>query len=762
MSRSAVGLVLTTAAFLGCGGGDDTEVDGGGAGAGAEPGGAGGAPNTGGADAGGADAGASGRAPSTPPDPAHPIAESPADWPLFTGPPALSPRADPAVPPGAPRSGLRVAAARGEAESVWLSLGPGDGAVTARLQGLEAFETTIYGVGFTDGFGDTLTPLRPETSWPLSRVQNAALLLDVRVPRGAVPPGDHLGVLVLTRAGRPPVELPLTVHVFDFDLPREIHFSSQVNLNMAALIPPGGDADDARALLLGLRLTPANPVWPSSFRWDITWDSDLNPRRCAALYDEPDEAPEYGVGALARHALLGEGFDGAGFPDASIFQFVDNATPRPATFCGEARGDAFGTPAFNAAWSAWLTALGHYLRDAGLADRTYAYLQNEPQTPEDARLAAHLCRLVRAAAPDLRIAISEQPTPAIAEDAGGPCGYDVWIAALQHLDPAYARLRQRDFGEQVWLYSLDHDPEPYFNPTSATRDTLHARVIPWVSWQLRTRGWAYYDGDRFFPGGRPNLRALALRDGFEDYEYLYLANGGRHPTPGADEAVDRTVAGVASSLTDWNRDPAVLASLRDGLGAYLGGERPDLPQLVVDPGSPPEGRYVNFQDPAGEPVATPLEVDGHTWEKAGWAPWDAARRLGFTGEHVGDPEVARSGYDDVAGFDVLSRSYLYDDFGRPALFELGLAPGRYRVRVGLGRPARGYPDDPHNLSLEGRPVVVDRVTTDAAPTFIYEGDVDVFDGRLSVGFGGRSAATGEFAYTFIAFVSAEPLPTSSP
>jgi hypothetical protein len=164
---------------------------------------------------------------------------------------------------------------------------------------------------------------------------------------------------------------------------------------------------------------------------------------------------------------------------------------------------------------------------------------------------------------------------------------------------------------------------------------------------------------------------------------------------------------------------------------------------------------VNLQDPAGEPAAEPLVVEGHTWEKAGWAPWDASRRLGFVGEHVADPGIAKTGYDAVDGVSELQRSYVYDDFGRPALFELGLAPGRYRVRAGLGRPARGYPGDPHNLSLEGAPVVVDHITTDAAPTFIYEGEVEVLDGRLSVGFGGRSAVTGEFAYTFLAFVSAE-------
>lgn len=693
--------------------------------------------------------------------PVHGLAESPPDWRLMTGPAALTPRASPSalevdLTPTA--SGLTISAARNERESAWLLMAPGaqGESVEAVVSGLEGATVAVYAIGFTDGFADTLTPVRPGDRMALDPEHNTALLLDVAVREDAAA-GDHAATLTLTRSGHDPVEVPVTLHVFDFSLPREIHFGSQLNLSMAALVPPGGTVDDARNLLFGLRLTPANPVWPSGFRWDITWDSAANPQRCRAFWDEPTEAPEYAVGALARRLLKGEGWNGVGFPDAELFQFVDNSTPRPDTFCGEARGDHFGTPAYNAAWSAWLAALRDYLSTNELLDRTYAYLQNEPQDAADARLAAHLCRLTRAAAPGLRIAVSEEPTPTIAEDPGGACGYDLWIAELQHYQPAYALTRMRDHGEQVWLYSLDHDPDPYFNPTSPTRDLLHARVIPWVSWRLRTRGWVYYDGGRFFPEGRPNLRALALRDGFEDYEYLYLANGGHHPTPGGEVGVDHTVAGLATSLTDWNHDPAALQTVRDALGAYLGGERDTLPVLgVADPSAPVVARYVNLQDPNGEPHAEPLSVDGHIWEKVGWQPWDAARGLGFQGEHVGQPDMAKAGYDDVAGVSEIRRSYIYDDWGRPALFELALAPGRWHVRVGLGRPAHGYPNDPHNLTVEGVAVVVDRVTTDAEPTFVWEGDVEVQDGRLSVGFGGRSALTGDYAFTFLAFVSAEP------
>lgn len=685
---------------------------------------------------------------------AYTLEGSPEGWPLFTGPFGHTLRAaDEAPAMRAPA--LRLSAARNEREPLWLALGPGEGEVRVELTGLGPLSATVSEVRFTEGFADALVPRPPGAALTLAPERNSGIVIDLAVPEDA-PAGDVEARLVLRRADRPDVEIPLQIHVFDFVLPREIHFSSQLNLSMEGLVPQGGSARDARDLLFGLHLTPANPSWPSSFRWDITWDNARSPNRCQAFWDERDEPPEYGIGALALETLLGRGWNEVGFPDAELFQFVDNGTPRPDTFCGEPRGGHEGTEAYNAAWAAWLAALRNWLDDHALLDRTYAYLQNEPQDAEQERLAAHLCRLTRAAAPGLRIAISEEPKPSIAEDAGGPCGYDIWIAALQHLQPAYALKRQRDFGEQLWLYSLDHDPEPYFNPTEATRDALHARVIPWISWRLRARGWAYYDGDRFFPEGRPNVRALALRDGFEDYEYLWLANGKAHPPPGSESALDRTVAGAATGLTDWNREPAVLQGLRDALGAYLGGERETLPVFEAPSDRPREPRYVNFQDPAGPPLAEPLEVEGRTWEKVGWGPWDDTRGLGFVGEHVGEPGVALTGYDEVDGYSELARSYVYDDWGRPVLFELALAPGRWRVRVGLGRPAHGYPGDPHNLSLEGSPAVVDAITTDDRPTLTHEQIVEVADGRLSVTFGGRSALTGEFAYTFLAWLSAEP------
>jgi hypothetical protein len=166
---------------------------------------------------------------------------------------------------------------------------------------------------------------------------------------------------------------------------------------------------------------------------------------------------------------------------------------------------------------------------------------------------------------------------------------------------------------------------------------------------------------------------------------------------------------------------------------------------------------VNFQDPGGEPSADPLTIDGNDYLKVGWQAWDDDAGYGWFGENVDDPSIAMAGYDDVGGYDERQRSYLYDDYGRPATFEFAIENGGYQVTLGVGRPARGYPGDPHNATVEGMVVVDDEATTDAAPTIERTVTVDVVDGRLTLEVGGRSRSTGDFAYTFVGYLIVEPI-----
>ncbi len=687
------------------------------------------------------------------------LKESPPGLTLWTTPCTHKVRADERAP-DAEKSGLRLSAARNEFEPVQLLVGPGRGKLSAKMDEFPDLGSQqriqVAQVEYEGNWPETLDPLPLDQDLSLSSDRPAGLWITVYVPKDA-PAGDHETVLHLAY-GNQDIEVPVRLHVFDFSLPDEIHFATQLNVSISDLIPQGGSEEDVKTMLFQHRMTPKSVTWPSGFGWNITWDSEANPNRCSEFWDEPEEPDQYSIGHLAPKYILGQGWNDVGFPNAMIFQFVDNSTPRPTRFCGRDRGDQYGSDAYNQAWSAFLSATETYLRDHGMLDKAYYYVQNEPQNAEDERLAAFLCDLTKTAAPGLRIAISEEPKPEIAEDPDHPCGYDIWIAHLRAYQQDYAWQRQRDHGEQVWFYSLDQDPDPYFNPTRTDNQGMHERIIPWVAWHERITGWAYYDAGRFFHGSRPGIRAELLREGFEDYEYLWLANGKSRPAVFETVAVDQTVDSVASGLTSWNRDPDALMALRYELGRYIEGSRDSPPIIESDNDIHPRDSYfLNFQDPQGQPTADPLLVEGKTYMKIGWSAYDADLGYGWYGEHIDDPGIAKYGYDDVAGYSEVEKSYLYDDYGRDNLFEFALANGKYRVTIGLGRPARGYPNDPHNAAIEGIQVAKDHVTTDEAPIFAPSLEVDLHDGSLSIVVGGRSESTGDWAYTFLEYLIIEPI-----
>ena len=70
---------------------------------------------------------------------------------------------------------------------------------------------------------------------------------------------------------------------------------------------------------------------------------------------------------------------------------------------------------------------------------------------------------------------------------------------------------------------------------------------------------------------------------------------------------------------------------------------------------------------------------------------------------------------------------------------------------------RAYPEAGHNVTLEGIKIVRDEITTEAAPTIVRTQTIDLTDGSVSLEVGGRSARSGDFAYTFLAYMLIEPV-----
>lgn len=199
------------------------------------------------------------------------------------------------------------------------------------------------------------------------------------------------------------------------------------------------------------RLVPSSVAWPAGLNYTggITYD-------CNGAFTE-NMADPYEFYNLGPKYIDGTGWNGVGFPSFQAMTFVNNSTPRPDTFCGVARGaDHFGTAAYNAKWSQLLSTINSYITPRNWQTKAYYYVQNEPQGQADYDVAAHLAYLSKTAAPNLRIAISEEPKPEIVDNprAMGK-SYDMWWANLSEFKPDYAKTRQA-VGEDVWWYFLYH------------------------------------------------------------------------------------------------------------------------------------------------------------------------------------------------------------------------------------------------------------------------------------------------------------------
>ncbi|MBK9753780.1 MAG: DUF4091 domain-containing protein [Nannocystis sp.] len=334
---------------------------------------------------------------------------------------------------------------------------------------------------------DPLVPIAFGTPVAVSAASNQPLWFTAQVPADALA-GDYNATITVTIAGLAH-EVPVQLHVFNFAIPAQLGFDGNWNTSFEAL---GGGASLERVELLkdfffAHRLVPSSVAWPAGTNYNggIIYD-------CAAgVFKE--EVNDYDISSLGPKYIDGVGWNGVGFPSFQAMTFVDNSTPRPQLFCDVDRGpDHVGTAEYNAAWSKMLTALDAYLVGKGWAGKAYYYTQNEPQGPADYDTAAYLATLTRSAAPNLRLAISEEPKPEIAEHpqiAGNH--YDLWWANLSAFEPVYAATRQA-LGEQVWWYFLYGDLPPHFNPITIDHAGIETRVAHWAAWKFRIRGFAYY------------------------------------------------------------------------------------------------------------------------------------------------------------------------------------------------------------------------------------------------------------------------------
>jgi hypothetical protein len=464
--------------------------------------------------------------------------------------------------------------------------------------------------------GDWPDPLYPVAMGSLVAFpagSNQPLWFTVHVPRTS-PPGTYQATLSIG-----PASVPVELEVWNFALPRELHLAGEWGFGWSSVVETykgtvGGAVQPCYWNLVDAlyqdfadhRLTPKGVGWPAGLNYPGGVEYDCNGNL------DPDAWGDWGFASLAHKYLQGAALDnGSGFPSFLIKGPSSNWPPdsRPSSFCGQSRGtDPPGNAAYNAKWFQYWSAVSGYLgATADYATKGYYHIVNEPQTFADYDIVAYLAQGTKASAPNVRILVSEQVEPAIYNNASYPgAKIDIWMPTISNYQVERAHDRQQNHGEDVWWYFLYGDRPPLPNPTVMDRTGIEARVIPWLAWLERVGGLVYYattdwnpnpwtqpwindgngDGFLFYPpkdGGIafdacqaqsnrlvPSIRWELLREGMEDYEYLWLLNEG-DPQIGAANEADTLAGGFIASRTRFSRVPVDVYRVRAAIAARLTG-----------------------------------------------------------------------------------------------------------------------------------------------------------------------------------------------
>lgn len=455
----------------------------------------------------------------------------------------------------------------------------------------------------------------PDPLWPLNNgetvtfpaAQNQPLWFTVQIPWDA-PAGIYQGTVTIGSAS-----VPVAVEVWDFTLPRTIHLDSEWGFGWSSIVETyrgtvGGsvqscywDVVDAfKQDFIDHRLIPKGVAWPAGLNYPggIEYDCDGNL--------EPDAWGDWDFATLGGKYIHGEqGFnDGYGFPAFLSHGPTSNWPPDslPYSFCDQSRSGTLGSAAYQAELSQYFQAIDSYISSANYADAAYYHIVNEPQTDDDYTIVGQISAFIETAAPHLRQMVSEQVEPAIYNYPGAKI--DIWMPTISNYESEKSHDRQQNHGEDVWWYYLYGDNPPLPNPILMSHPGAEARLTPWLAWAERVDGLLHYsvtdwspnpwddanvtgqdngDGFFFYPprkdgaqlnscgenGNRlvPSIRWENLRDGMEDYEYLWLLGG--NPQIGSSNPADAFVAQLVQSRTLFSRIPTVLDEVRTAVAEAI-------------------------------------------------------------------------------------------------------------------------------------------------------------------------------------------------
>jgi len=681
--------------------------------------------------------------------------------------------------------------------------GPGITTELYQVEYVNITNPTDY-FGRTGDYPDPLWPIDNNDTINLTANENTSFWFNIEVG-DAVPSADY--TTQVTIGG---ISIPVVLHVFNFAISDTLHVKSQMNMSYRTIQLRYGvnDYDEQywfyvkliNQFMIDHRLTPKGALWPggvTSANSTIGCAYPFIDYDCEGKLD--DQHGIWGFEEPAKNYLDGDSLEsGVGFPSfmaASLYDNDPSLDQRKDTFCDQPLypSDWLANPnsAYNQEWfQQYWDGLEFYLDSTGYLDKAYYYFANEPQDTNDYKAVAWYSRYLKEAAPDLRLMVSEEPKPGIYNDPNyvSDGQVDIWTAfwGTYCFDPDTSLERMQNHQEESWIYYLKSTYLPRFNPITIDHPGIEGKLNGWFLWKYRARGITYYqfnnwnpnpwygdinpygmNGERFliYPPSKtsndsipygsnghrlvPSIRLEMIRDGFEDYEYLYEWNNQSQPQPFQSDSAEHFVDKVIKGLTAYTRNSEYLYNLRRLIGLYIGGEISFIPDISPEvsharAAGVPGDYYINFQDPDGDPTGT-LIYNGHEYSyKIGKALYSADAGYGWY-KAAEVPETDFYNYWDQwvdPEPKKLLGSGVIDSWGRQNTFEFDLPNGVYTVTVCVGYRSSTW--RVHRIIIEDEKIM-DHDSTSAS-WITRTKKVTVKDKKLTIETGGIYDKTSHINY----------------
>ena len=445
-------------------------------------------------------------------------------------------------------------------------------------------------------------PLLPPGLVTVAPEQRQPFWVTVHVPEDA-PAGVYRGAVTVRADGLAAGAVPLELRVWDLTL---------------APTPPLPSAVALQPEILS-RFYHQSPVADSTLRnyWNMLFTHRLSSD------DVGDPLPD-GMNAVIDGRFSGQA-------DFSAFdKRLEYCFPRGLTAFQAARLPGFQDQGRDLQLDeqervvAYLRDLAAHLDSRGWLDRAFVMTWDEPRDGRAEQVLKEL-QVIHRANPRLRARLDGPVTGPLVE----LCDKEVDIWGLHLLNvaqggaQAQANLaRWRREGRTLWMYVACDVHHPYPN-LFVDYPLMDCRVLPWMNWKYDIGGFLYWsaiwfgednlkgdspeakwphrpwvaatystewegkrhifngDGQFIYPGpdgtALSSIRLEALRDGMEDYEYLYLLDRGLAMLEKAKLSPELVAEGrawlagqqVVRSFTDWAHEPDTLFAAREEVGSLV-------------------------------------------------------------------------------------------------------------------------------------------------------------------------------------------------